>query len=121
MDADPTHVCRQGTEIPDFVADLKFKNDHALRPYQREGVNWLAYNWLQRRGSILADEMGLGKTVQAVGFMQWLMQENKRRGPFLIVAPLSTISHWQREIDGWIQTPRPPHPKPSTLNPNLAL
>eukprot|EP00961_Rhodomonas_salina_P200961 2711070-Rhodomonas_salina.1 len=34
--------------------------------FQREGVNWLVFNWLQRRGSILADEMGLGKTVQTV-------------------------------------------------------
>ncbi len=45
-------------------------NTLQLRAYQREGVNWLAFNWLQRRGSILADEMGLGKTVQ-VGDRPW--------------------------------------------------
>ena len=45
-----------------------------LRDYQKEGVNWLVFNWLQHRGSILADEMGLGKTVQATGFLQWLSQ-----------------------------------------------
>jgi SNF2 family DNA or RNA helicase len=23
------------------------------------------------------------------------------RGPFLVVAPLSTIGHWEREVNGW--------------------
>ena len=32
-----------------------------LRAYQLEGVNWLLWNWFNRRSCILADEMGLGK------------------------------------------------------------
>jgi chromodomain-helicase-DNA-binding protein 7 len=32
-----------------------------LRAYQLEGVNWLLWNWYNRRSCILADEMGLGK------------------------------------------------------------
>ena len=32
-----------------------------LRGYQLEGVNWLLWNWYNRRSCILADEMGLGK------------------------------------------------------------
>jgi SNF2 family DNA or RNA helicase len=31
-----------------------------LRSYQLEGVNWLLFNWWNRRSCILADEMGLG-------------------------------------------------------------
>lgn len=31
-----------------------------LRTYQLEGVNWLLFNWWNRRSCILADEMGLG-------------------------------------------------------------
>ena len=31
-----------------------------LRGYQLEGVNWLLWNWRNRRSCILADEMGLG-------------------------------------------------------------
>ena len=34
-----------------------------LRNYQLEGVNWLLWNWWNKRSCILADEMGLGKTV----------------------------------------------------------
>lgn len=30
-----------------------------LRDYQLEGLNWLAYSWVNRRNVILADEMGL--------------------------------------------------------------
>lgn len=31
-----------------------------LRSYQLEGLNWLLFNWWNRRSCILADEMGLG-------------------------------------------------------------
>jgi len=34
-----------------------FKNDNTLRPYQLEGLNWLAFNWYANKSSILADEM----------------------------------------------------------------
>jgi hypothetical protein len=35
-----------------------FKNNNKLKmPYQLEGVQWLIFNWHQRRNSILADEM----------------------------------------------------------------
>ena len=32
-----------------------------LRSYQLEGLNWLLFNWWNKRSCILADEMGLGK------------------------------------------------------------
>jgi len=74
-----------------------------LRDYQWEGVRWLLFNWSQRRNSILADEMGLGKTIQTAVFLQMLHKEQGMRGPFLIVAPLSTITQWQREISLWTE------------------
>jgi hypothetical protein len=40
-----------------------------LREYQKEGVNWLMWNWFSKRASILADEMGLGKTIQTTAFL----------------------------------------------------
>jgi SNF2 family DNA or RNA helicase len=73
----------------------------ALRDYQWEGVRWLLFNWSQKRGSILADEMGLGKTIQTAAFLQMLRQHQGLRGPFLIIAPLAVIYHWQRSISAW--------------------
>jgi SNF2 family DNA or RNA helicase len=45
--------------------------------------------------------MGLGKTVQSVSFVNELSNRYNVWGPFLIVAPLSTIPHWEREFAGW--------------------
>ena len=78
-----------------------YKNGNFLRKYQLEGLNWLLFCWFNRQNSILADEMGLGKTVQSVTFLERLYEEQKVRGPFLVVAPLSTIPHWQREFSRW--------------------
>jgi SNF2 family DNA or RNA helicase len=43
---------------------------------------------------MLADEMGLGKTIQSVSTLAHLASHEAIRGPFLVVAPLSTLSHW---------------------------
>ena len=43
-----------------------------LRIYQLEGVNWLLWNWWNKRSCILADEMGLGKTIQSMAFLDQL-------------------------------------------------
>lgn len=74
-----------------------------LRGYQLEGVNWLLWNWWNKRSCILADEMGLGKTIQSVGFLDQLSHQSATsvRGPFLIVAPLSLVSQWQSESTMW--------------------
>ena len=49
---------------------------------------------------MLADEMGLGKTVQSISFLTTLY-EKKTRGPFLVVAPVSTLRNWEREFEKW--------------------
>ena len=45
--------------------------------------------------------MGLGKTAQSVSMLQTLRSFEKIEGPFLIVAPLSTLGHWERELANW--------------------
>jgi len=73
-----------------------------LRSYQLEGVNWILFNWYQKRSSILADEMGLGKTIQTITFLRQLsLPPINVQGPFLIVAPLSTVRQWMRELNLW--------------------
>jgi superfamily II DNA or RNA helicase len=81
------------------VQALIFNSGRALRPYQEDGLVWLAFNYLNKRSCILADEMGLGKTMQSVAFMKFLHDVAHVRGPTLVIAPLSTLAHWQREIE----------------------
>jgi len=42
---------------------------------------------------ILADEMGLGKTIQTIALISHLMEKKRANGPFLIIVPLSSVSH----------------------------
>ncbi|CAL9703990.1 unnamed protein product [Knipowitschia caucasica] len=77
-----------------------YRNGNQLREYQLEGMNWLLFNWYNRKNCILADEMGLGKTIQSITFL-YEMFNLGIRGPFLIIAPLSTITNWEREFRTW--------------------
>ena len=79
----------------------KFKGENELREYQKEGFEWLVFSWYNKVNTCLADEMGLGKTIQALAVLHYLRQVRKVEGPFFIVAPLSTIEQWRREIAEW--------------------
>ncbi len=63
-----------------------------LRPYQARGFSWLAFLDRLGLGACLADDMGLGKTVQLLALLL-----HSRRGPTLLVCPLSVLGNWQRE------------------------
>uniref|UniRef100_A0A671S2U2 Chromodomain-helicase-DNA-binding protein 8-like n=1 Tax=Sinocyclocheilus anshuiensis TaxID=1608454 RepID=A0A671S2U2_9TELE len=78
----------------------EYKNGNQLREYQLEGVNWLLFNWYNRQNCILADEMGLGKTIQSIALLSEVFAAGIQ-GPFLIIAPLSTITNWEREFSTW--------------------
>ncbi len=39
-------------------------------------------------------QMGLGKTAQSTAALQALREVGRLAGPFLIVAPLTTLGHW---------------------------
>ncbi|XP_042238022.1 chromodomain-helicase-DNA-binding protein 7-like isoform X2 [Homarus americanus] len=78
----------------------EYKNNNTLREYQLEGLNWLNFSYYNSRNCILADEMGLGKTIQSLTFVD-TCHKYGIRGPYLIIAPLSTIPNWQREFEGW--------------------
>lgn len=68
-----------------------------LKDYQLKGIKWLISLWQNGLNGILADQMGLGKTVQTIGLLAHLIHQGMV-GPFLIVAPLSTVSNWINEI-----------------------
>jgi superfamily II DNA or RNA helicase len=67
-----------------------------LRPYQRKGLDFLAYLGRYSFGGILADDMGLGKTLQILSYLE---RERLRRGsaPNLIVCPTSVTHTWISE------------------------
>lgn len=68
-----------------------------LKSYQIKGVKWLISLWQNGLNGILADQMGLGKTIQTIGFLAHL-KGNGLHGPYLVVAPLSTLSNWVNEF-----------------------
>ncbi len=99
-----------------------------LRPYQQQGLDWLALLAVNRLGGILADDMGLGKTLQTIAFLLHRKAhapgnsatepasppENVpagtestdavdpaplRRAQTLVVAPSSVVFNWVRELE----------------------
>ena len=69
-----------------------------LKEYQLKGLNWLAGLYDKGINGILADEMGLGKTVQSISVMAHLAEAYGIWGPFLVVAPSSTLHNWNQEV-----------------------
>lgn len=60
-----------------------------LRPYQLQGVAWLAFLRRAGLGAVLADDMGLGKTLQTLCIL----------GPrSLVVCPTSVLPNWEAEL-----------------------
>jgi DNA helicase INO80 len=69
-----------------------------LKEYQLKGLRWLDNLYEQGINGILADEMGLGKTIQAISLLGHLSSNKSIWGPFLIVAPATTLYNWQQEV-----------------------
>lgn len=69
-----------------------------LYPFQMEGVQFIE----KRNGkALIGDEMGLGKTAQALA---WLQLHPEAR-PAVVVVPASLKINWEREAQGWMETP----------------
>ncbi len=68
-----------------------------LRPYQRDGLNWLNFLSDTGLGGILADDMGLGKTVQVLAHLCCEKARGKLKQPALVVAPTSLVGNWRDE------------------------
>ena len=76
------------------VAGKQFRGK--LLNFQKMGLDFL----LKSSGNaLLADDMGLGKTVQTLAYIA----SEKQSVPALIVAPLVTLTNWQREIERFMK------------------
>ena len=81
------------TEIPATV-------QAGLRPYQKDGFDFLCHLTQIRLGGILADDMGLGKTLQTLTWLAWLQSQNKKNHkPSLVICPASVLHNWRREAE----------------------
>jgi ATP-dependent DNA helicase len=83
--------------VATFMSQIPTLTGGVLRDYQVEGVQWLISLFENGLNGILADEMGLGKTIQCIGLLAYLKSKGVW-GPFLIVAPLSTLGNWISEF-----------------------
>ncbi|KRX92789.1 TATA-binding protein-associated factor [Trichinella pseudospiralis] len=81
-----------------------------LRPYQKEGVTWLAFLKNYSLHGILSDEMGLGKTLQTLCILYMAQRmgsndndnDNKEKvnssnSMSLILCPKTLVKHWVAE------------------------
>ncbi|WFC86305.1 DEAD/DEAH box helicase [Enterobacter roggenkampii] len=78
------------------------KDSIQLREHQCKGVAWLQQLYLksptETTGCLLADDMGLGKTLQILTFLIWHRERFPDAPPSLIVAPVSLLDNWEREV-----------------------
>ena len=72
-----------------------------MRPYQKDGFNWLVNNSRNGFGSLLADDMGWGKTIQVLAFLLPSKKYHVINGPALVVVPTTLISNWLAEVKKW--------------------
>jgi SNF2-related domain/SNF2 Helicase protein/Helicase conserved C-terminal domain len=71
----------------------------SLRPYQKQGLDWLWFCASAGLGACLADDMGLGKTIQVLAALLRKKEHHPAAPPSLLVVPASLIGNWQREAD----------------------
>ncbi|CAJ2510541.1 Uu.00g095100.m01.CDS01 [Anthostomella pinea] len=102
MDEDGEMNFQNPTGLGDVTVEQPKMLNCQLKEYQIKGLNWLANLYEQGINGILADEMGLGKTVQSISVMAYLAEVHDIWGPYMVVAPASTLHNWQQELQKFV-------------------
>lgn len=93
---DDAHEALSNHPAEDLSASMPATLKATLYPYQQRGYQWLRFISNGECGCILGDEMGLGKTLQVIALITERLRNEKR--PSLVVAPVSLLENWRREI-----------------------
>ncbi|WP_028562185.1 DEAD/DEAH box helicase [Paenibacillus pinihumi] len=99
---------RHTSELPLVDKPAAFLGE--LRPYQLQGLSWLAFLRRFGLGGCLADDMGLGKTIQFTAYMLHIKEQAAVRsagaltGPSLLICPTSVIGNWEKELERFAPT-----------------
>ena len=74
-----------------------------MRPYQKQGFDFLCHLTRHKLGGVLADDMGLGKTLQTLAWLAWLRDLNAAAPrPALVICPASVLHNWRREAGRFV-------------------
>lgn len=112
IDETAYQVERNATLIAAHEADLEtprmLRGDVQLREHQQKGIAWMQHLFKLSpqnvSGALLADDMGLGKTIQLLSFVTWYLELKEAHQPVLIVAPVSLLDNWERELQRFFIT-----------------
>jgi len=93
-------------QLPTDPACVTLKNylNGRLRPYQKDGVQWLWLLYNLKLGGCLADDMGLGKTIQMIGLLLLIKYNQDNNKPHLLIVPASLLGNWEQEIKRFAPT-----------------
>lgn len=67
-----------------------------LRPFQKEGLQWLLSLYNTPLNGILADDMGLGKTIQSIMYLKKI--HDNESTPSFIIMPKTLLFNWEKEL-----------------------
>ena len=101
---EPSHVKSLRERLTDFTGipstPIPPGVQAELRPYQKDGFDFLCHLTQLQLGGILADDMGLGKTLQTLDLAGVAAERrSKNPKPSLVICPASVLHNWRREAN----------------------